>query len=199
MRLARTVTGRDKIVTFARDYHGNFDEVLVRGLGAPTGHRSLPLAPGIPARAVQDMIVLDYGSDEALAYIEQHARDIAAVLVEPVQSRRPEFQPVAFLRALRGLTAATGVLLIFDEVITGLRDGPQGAQGLFGVKADLATYGKVVGGGMPIGVVAGKAQYMDTFDGGVWCYGDDSFPEKGVTFFAGTSAIRWRSRRPTPC
>ena len=186
MRLARTVTGRDKIVTFARDYHGNFDEVLVRGLGAPTGHRSLPLAPGIPARAVQDMIVLDYGSDEALAYIEQHARDIAAVLVEPVQSRRPEFQPVAFLRALRGLTAATGVLLIFDEVITGLRDGPQGAQGLFGVKADLATYGKVVGGGMPIGVVAGKAQYMDTFDGGVWCYGDDSFPEKGVTFFAGT-------------
>ncbi|MBL9213335.1 MAG: amino acid adenylation domain-containing protein [Opitutaceae bacterium] len=186
MRLARTVTGRDKIVTFARDYHGNFDEVLVRGLGAPSGYRSLPLAPGIPSRAVQDMIVLDYGSDDALAYIERHAGEIAAVLVEPVQSRRPEFQPVAFLHTLRRLTADAGVLLIFDEVITGLRDGPRGAQGLFGVKADLATYGKVVGGGMPIGVVAGKAQYMDTFDGGVWRYGDDSFPEKGVTFFAGT-------------
>jgi len=76
--------------------------------------------------------------------------------------------------------------LIFDEVITGLRIGLGGAQEFFGVKADLASYGKVVGGGMPIGVVAGKAEYMDGFDGGFWQFGDDSRPEAGMTYFAGT-------------
>jgi glutamate-1-semialdehyde aminotransferase len=76
--------------------------------------------------------------------------------------------------------------LIFDEVITGFRVGPGGAQEYFGVKADLGTYGKIVGGGMPIGVIAGKREYMDTLDGGFWQYGDNSVPEVGVTYFAGT-------------
>ena len=76
--------------------------------------------------------------------------------------------------------------LIFDEVVTGFRVHPGGCQALFGIKADLATYGKVLGGGLPIGVVAGKAAFMDALDGGMWNYGDDSFPETGVTFFAGT-------------
>ncbi len=186
MRLARTVTGRDKIVVFTRDYHGNFDEVLVRGVGAPPQLRSMPIAPGIPFRAVSDMIVLDYGTDAALDYIRIHAAEIAAVLIEPVQSRRPEWRPVEFVRAVRQITSEKGCLMIFDEVITGLRAGPGGAQDFYGVKADLATYGKVVGGGMPIGIVAGKAEFMDTFDGGFWQYGDDSIPAKGVTFFAGT-------------
>jgi glutamate-1-semialdehyde aminotransferase/acyl carrier protein len=186
IRLARTVTGRDKIVMFGKDYHGNFDEVLVRGVGPATDPRSVPIAPGIPRRAVKDMYVLDYGTDQALEFIRAHADEIAAVLVEPVQSRRPEFQPIAFVQELRRLTAERGMLLIFDEVITGFRDGPRGAQAIFGIQADLATYGKVVGAGMPIGIVAGKADYMDTFDGGFWQYGDDSFPSKGVTFFAGT-------------
>ena len=186
MRLARTVTGRDKIVVFTRDYHGNFDEVLVRAVGTPPQLRSMPIAPGIPFRAVSDMVVLDYGSDAALEFIKAHAEEIAAVLVEPVQSRRPEWRPTEFIKAVREVTAERGCLLIFDEVITGLRAGPGGAQAYYGVKADLATYGKVVAGGMPIGIVAGKAEYMDTFDGGSWQYGDDSFPSKGVTFFAGT-------------
>ncbi len=186
MRLARTVTGRDKIVIFTKDYHGNFDEVLVKGVGSGDAIRSLPIAPGIPRRAVDDMIVLPYGTEEALEIIRKRAHEVAAVIVEPIQSRRPEFQPREFIREVREITRQSGSVFVFDEVITGFRTGPRGAQDYYGVEADLATYGKVVGGGMPLGVVAGKAEYMDTFDGGMWQYGDDSFPGKGVTFFAGT-------------
>jgi len=186
MRLSRTVTGRDKVVIFARDYHGNFDEVLVRGVNGANGLKSLPVAPGIPKRAAGDMIVLPYGTDESLSIIRQMAGELAAVIVEPVQSRRPEFRPRDFIREVREITRASGTLFVFDEVVTGFRFGPGGAQDYYGVDADLATYGKVVGGGMPVGVVSGKAEFMDTFDGGDWSYGDDSFPEKPVTFFAGT-------------
>ena len=186
MRLARTVTGRDKIVMFARDYHGNFDEVLVRGVQGKDGPRTMPLAPGVPRDAVKNAIVLPYGSAEALEYIRAHAHELAAVMVEPVQSRRPEFQPVEFIREVRRITRESETVFIFDEVITGFRFGPRGAQDFYGVDADLVTYGKIPGGGMPIGAVAGKSKYMDTFDGGVWNYGDDSFPSAPVTFFAGT-------------
>lgn len=186
IRIARTVTGKDKIVLFSGDYHGNFDEVLVRSVKMREGARTLPLAPGIPASAVENVIVCDYGEDSALETIAAHADEIAAVLVEPVQSRRPDFQPREFLHALRKLTEERDIVLVFDEVITGFRIRPGGAQEFFGVKADLATYGKIIGGGMPIGVVAGRARFMDTFDGGVWRYGDQSQPTAGVTFFAGT-------------
>ncbi len=186
MRLSRTVTGRDKIVVFAKDYHGNFDEVLVRGVGSGDKLRSMPVAPGIPDRAVDNMIVLPYGADESLEVVREKAGELAAVIVEPVQSRMPEFQPREFIRELRRITSESGTVLVFDEVVTGFRAGPRGAQGYFGVDADIVVYGKIIGGGMPIGVVAGKAKYMDTFDGGMWHYGDDSFPEQGVTFFAGT-------------
>ncbi|MDF1741859.1 MAG: aminotransferase class III-fold pyridoxal phosphate-dependent enzyme [Verrucomicrobiales bacterium] len=186
MRMTRTVTGRDKIVVFTKDYHGNFDEVLVRGVGSGDKLRSMPVAPGIPNRAVDDVIVLDYGTDESLEIIRKRGKEIAAVIVEPIQSRRPEFQPKEFIQELRAITTECGSAFVFDEVITGFRTGPKGAQEYFGVEADVATYGKVVGAGMPVGVVAGKAEYMDTFDGGHWQYGDDSFPEQGVTFFAGT-------------
>lgn len=186
MRMTRTVTGRDKIVVFTKDYHGNFDEVLVRGVGSGDKLRSMPVAPGIPNRAVDDVIVLDYGTDESLEIIRKRGKEIAAVIVEPIQSRRPEFQPKEFIQELRAITKECGSAFVFDEVITGFRTGPKGAQEYFGVEADVATYGKVVGAGMPVGVVAGKAEYMDTFDGGQWQYGDDSFPEQGVTFFAGT-------------
>ena len=187
IRLARTYTGRNKIVVFSGDYHGNFDEVLVRVTKSASGvRRTFPLAPGIPFRAVEEVLVLDYGTDESLEIIRQHADEIAAVLVEPVQSRRPDFQPREFLHALRKLTEDEGIILVFDEVITGFRICPGGAQEYYGVQADIATYGKIIGGGMPIGVVAGRARFMDTFDGGQWQYGDDSFPAAGVTFFAGT-------------
>lgn len=186
MRLARTATGRDKIAVFTKDYHGNFDEVLLRGTQNKRKPRTFPSAPGVPKAAVSNMLVLDYGSDESLEILNEQAHELAAIMIEPVQSRRPELQPHDFIKSLRELTDDSGALLIFDEVICGLRDGPRGAQGLYDVQSDISTYGKVVGGGLPIGIVAGKAKYMDIFDGGHWEYGDDSFPEGDVTFFAGT-------------
>ncbi len=187
MRIARTATGRNKIVMFTGDYHGMFDEVLVRGVNRPgQPARSLPIAPGIPPQAAENIVVLDYGTPTSLEYIRAHASEFAAVMVEPVQSRHPNLQPREFLHELRKITADAGAALIFDEVVTGFRTHPGGAQAIFGIRADIATYGKIIGGGLPIGILAGKPQFMDTLDGGAWQYGDDSFPEVGVTFFAGT-------------
>jgi amino acid adenylation domain-containing protein len=187
MRVARTVTGREKIVIFNGDYHGQFDEVLVKGVqraGAPP--RSMPVAPGIAPSAVENMIVLDYATPATLQWIRENAEDLAAVIVEPVQSRHPNLQPFEFLRELRKITAASGTAFVIDEVVTGFRVHPGGIQALADVRADLAAYGKVVGGGLPVGILAGKAQFMDALDGGQWNYGDETFPEVGVTFFAGT-------------
>lgn len=183
MRIARTVTGRSLIVAFAGSYHGINDEVIVRG---SKKLKTYPAAPGIMPEAVQNMLILDYGTDEALKIIEERAHEIAAVLVEPVQSRRADFQPIDFLKKLRKLTGETETVLIFDEVISGFRFHPAGIQGMFGIKADIGTYGKVAGGGLSIGIIAGHKKYMDALDGGFWQYGDSSIPEAGVTYFAGT-------------
>jgi len=183
MRIARTVTGRTLIVAFSGSYHGINDEVIVRGTKKL---KTIPAAPGIMPEVVQNMLILDYGTDETLRIIRERAHELAAVMVEPVQSRRPEFQPVEFLKKVREITQASDTCLIFDEVISGFRMHPGGAQAMFGIKADLGTYGKVIGGGMPIGAIAGIKKYMDALDGGFWQYGDDSQPEAGVTYFAGT-------------
>lgn len=182
-RLARNATGRDLIVMFNGDYHGILDEVIARG---SKKLNSFPAATGIPKDHVNNTLILDYGDPKSLDIIRDRLDEIAAVLVEPVQSRMPELQPKEFLQSLREITQNDPACLIFDEVISGFRIGLGGAQQHFGVKADLAAYGKIVGGGMPIGVVAGKAQYMDGLDGGFWQYGDDSRPEAGMTYFAGT-------------
>ena len=185
VRLARTVTGRTRIATCG-GFHGINDEVLVRANVVDGRRTSVPVAPGIPEHIVRDVLVVDYGTAEGLELLRKHAHELAAVLVEPVQSRRPELQPREFLHAVREITAQAQCALVFDEIITGFRCHPQGAQGYFGVSADIVTYGKVIGGGMPIGAVCGKAEYLDALDGGMWQYGDGSFPEVGVTFFAGT-------------
>jgi glutamate-1-semialdehyde aminotransferase len=183
MRIARTVTGRDTIAIFSGSYHGIFDEVIVRGTKKL---RAVPAAPGIMPASCQNVLVLDYGTPESLDILRERAGELAAIMVEPVQSRRPEFQPRDFLLELRKLTSQSGALFIFDEMITGFRVHPRGAQGYFGIQADLATYGKLIGGGYPIGIIAGKREYMDALDGGSWQFGDDSMPTVGVTYFAGT-------------
>ncbi len=183
MRIARTVTGRDLIAIFAGSYHGILDEVIVRGTKQL---RSIPAAPGIPAAMVANILVLDYDAPDVLEILASRADELAAVMVEPVQSRSPEYQPRELLHQLREFTQQAGIALIFDEIVTGFRIDLGGAQAHFGVKADLATYGKVVGGGLPIGIIAGSSTYLDALDGGQWQFGDDSIPEAGVTFFAGT-------------
>ncbi|MDM0043202.1 amino acid adenylation domain-containing protein [Variovorax dokdonensis] len=183
VRIARTVTGRNTVVLFTGSYHGTFDEVLVR---AGRNAKGLPAAPGIMSGMFGDVRVLEYGTPESLQFIRDNADDLAAVLVEVVQSRRPDFQPREFVREVRAITEQSGTCLIFDEVITGFRSHLHGVQALFDVRADLACYGKVIGGGFPVGVIAGKRQFMDSLDGGAWQYGDDSIPSVGVTYFAGT-------------
>ncbi|GAA4819475.1 amino acid adenylation domain-containing protein [Litoribaculum gwangyangense] len=183
MRIARTVTGRSLIVAFTGSYHGINDEGLVRG---SKKMMTFPAAAGIMSEAVKNMLVLDYGTEESLNIIRERANELAAVLVEPVQSRRPEFQPIEFLNELREITSKSETALIFDEVITGFRMHPGGVQTMFGIQADIATYGKVIGGGLSIGAILGKKKYLDALDGGFWQYNDTSYPEVGVTYFAGT-------------
>ena len=106
--------------------------------------------------------------------------------MEPVQSRCPQLQPREFLQQLRSVTSKAGIALIFDEMVTGFRIHQGGSQAWFGIDADIITYSKIVGGGLPMSVIAGKAAYMDSIDGGTWNYGDDSAPQTKTTFFAGT-------------
>jgi glutamate-1-semialdehyde aminotransferase len=114
------------------------------------------------------------------------AGELAAIMIEPVQNRFPTLQPHAFVQSLREIADQHGCALIFDEVVTGFRLAPGGAQQFYGVRADLCTYGKIIGGGLPFAAIAGKREWMDALDGGFWQYGDDSYPEAGVTYFAGT-------------
>jgi glutamate-1-semialdehyde aminotransferase len=186
LRLARAVTGRQRVALFAGSYHGSFDGVLARPWTGAGGQRAVPSSPGVPAGMVDDVLVLDYGAPGALAALRAAGGDLAAVLVEPVQSRRPGLQPREFLHQLRRLTEELGAALIFDEIVTGFRVHQGGAQAWFGVDADLATYGKVVGGGMPIGIIAGRPRFMDAIDGGAWSFGDESYPRTDKIFFAGT-------------
>lgn len=185
LRVARKVTGKRKIVLFSGSFHGTSDAVM-----ADTDENgvSYPTAPGNPPSMVKDVIVLDYGTDASLKAIQKLAetQELAAVLVEPVQSRRPGFQPKEFLTNLRHITEQTQTALIFDEVLTGFRIHPGGCQAWFNIQADIVTYGKIVSGGMPIGVVAGKAAFLDALDGGMWQFGDHSYPIVKPTVFAGT-------------
>jgi iturin family lipopeptide synthetase A len=186
IRLARAATGRSKVVMFNGSYHGHADNVLGRSVGTGSDRETVPVSTGIPGSAVQDLVVLDYGAQESIDCIDAMGADLAAVIVEPVQSRNPALQPVEFVRSLRQVTSRHGIVLMFDEMLTGFRPHPRGAQGFFGVTPDLATYGKALGGGFPIGAIAGRADIMDGVDGGFWRYGDDSCPQRETTFFGGT-------------
>ncbi|MBC9909406.1 type I polyketide synthase [Chitinophaga varians] len=186
IRLARTVTGRKKVAVFAGGYHGHFDGTLAAPEDLEKSHAGVPMALGIMQNMVADVLVFDYHHPDVVEQIRAHKHELAAVLVEPVQSRKPGYQPKALLHALREMTKAEDIALVFDEMITGFRIHPGGAQAHFEVRADLATYGKIAGGGLPIGIIAGTRKYMDALDGGVWQYGDDSYPATDTTFFAGT-------------
>jgi len=189
LRLAKTVTKKKKIVMFSGSFHGSFDGLLgMPSYSEDNDKSAIPVAPGISESMLKDLWILDYGDNESLDFIDRHYKEIAAVLVEPVQSRFPSLQPVEFLHTLRALTLQRNITLIFDEIITGFRILAGGAQQYFGVQADIVTYGKIIGGGLPIGIVCGRADYLDGIDGGMWNYGDDSLPpaEGKMTLSLGT-------------
>ncbi len=162
IRLARGATGRNKIIKFEGCYHGHADSLLVKaGSGLLTFGN--PTSAGVPAEFVQHTLVLDYNN---LAAVEQafdeHGEDIACVILEPIAGNMNLVRPVAgFLEGVRDCCTRHGALLIFDEVMTGFRVGPQGVQGLMGIRPDLTTLAKVIGGGMPVGAFGGRADIMD--------------------------------------
>jgi len=162
LRLARAFTGRDKIIKFEGCYHGHADLLLVKA-GSGVATLGLPDSPGVPAGAVQDTLVAGYndlGSVEQL--LQAHPGQVAAVILEPVAGNMGVVLPEpGFLSGLRQLTAAQGVLLIFDEVMTGFRVALGGAQAEYGVQPDLTTLGKVIGGGLPVGAYGGRREIME--------------------------------------
>jgi glutamate-1-semialdehyde 2,1-aminomutase len=162
MRMARAFTGKPKILKFEGAFHGNHDYAGVATFPVePSPYpRGLPFTDGTPESVTETMLIAPYNDLERLrAVVEEHHEELAGIIVEPVQ-RIIKPQP-GFLEGLRSLCDEIGVVLIFDEVVTGFRLAYGGAQEYFGVRADLASYGKIVGGGGPIGCVVGKSELID--------------------------------------
>ncbi|WP_028389498.1 glutamate-1-semialdehyde 2,1-aminomutase [Legionella fairfieldensis] len=162
IRLARGYTNKNKIIKFNGCYHGHNDSLLVKaGSGLLT--LGLPSTPGIPASVTEHTLTADFNNLEQTAYLfEQYSNDIAAVIVEPVAGNMGFVLPKpAFLQGLRDLCDSYNALLIFDEVMTGFRVALGGAQAVFNITPDLTTLGKIIGGGMPVGAVGGKAAIMN--------------------------------------
>lgn len=163
IRLARGFTGRDRIIKFAGCYHGHVDSLLVQaGSGALT--LGVPSSPGVPQGCTADTTVLEYNNTQQLSdTLEKIGSEVAAIILEPVVGNMGCVPPEdGFLEACRELCTKHGVVLIFDEVMTGFRVAYGGAQERFGVTPDLTTLGKIVGGGMPVGAYGGRAEIMDT-------------------------------------
>jgi glutamate-1-semialdehyde 2,1-aminomutase len=162
VRLARAVTGRDRIVKFAGGYHGHADPLLADA-GSGVATLGIPGSPGVPAAAVAGTTVLPYNDCERVT--ELFARDgeqIAAVIVEPVAGNMGCVPPLpGFLPRLRELTSKSGALLVLDEVMTGFRVAYGGAQALYGLSPDLSLFGKVIGGGLPVGAYGGRRDLME--------------------------------------
>ena len=161
VRVARAATSRDKIIKFEGCYHGHADAFLVQaGSGATT--LGVPTSPGVPAAAAEDTLLARYNDLESVQrVVDGHAGSIAAIFVEPIAGNMGLVPPRdGFLEGLRAICDRHGMLLVFDEVISGFRAAPGGAQAVFGVRPDLTCLGKIIGGGLPVGAYGGRAGLM---------------------------------------
>ena len=162
IRVARGYTGRNKIIKFEGCYHGHSDSMLVKaGSGLLT--EGVPDSLGVPKNAAEDTLTAQYNDISSVErFFTENKDEIAAVIIEPVAANMGVISPVeGFLKKLRDICTKNGALLIFDEVITGFRLARGGAQEFFGVEADIVTYGKIIGGGMPVGAYGGKREIME--------------------------------------
>lgn len=162
IRTARGYTGRDMIIKFRGNYHGHSDGLLVKA-GSAALTTAVPDSAGVPASYTQNTLVAEYNNEDSVRELmEQYGENVAAIIVEPVAANMGVVPPKeGFLKFLRDITLKYGTVLIFDEVITGFRLKFGGAQEYFGVKPDMTTLGKIVGGGMPIAAYGGKKEIMD--------------------------------------
>jgi len=161
LRVARGYTGRDKIIKFEGCYHGSVDPLLIQaGSGAMT--LGIPDSPGVPASFVEHTLQAKFNDlDSVIKLVEENSSKIAAVIIEPVAGNMGMIPPVhGFLQGLRDLCDREGILLIFDEVMTGFRVDYGGAQALFGVLPDMSIFGKIIGGGLPVGAYGGRQDIM---------------------------------------
>ena len=163
LRAARGFTGRDKIIKFAGNYHGHNDALLVKSGSALMAEGATPDSAGVTPGCAKDTLVARYNDfDSAEKLFDANKSEIAAVIIEPVAANMGVVLPnKEFLQQLREICDANGTVLIFDEVITGFRLSPGGAQKLFGVTPDMATFGKIIGGGMPVGAYGGRRDIME--------------------------------------
>jgi glutamate-1-semialdehyde 2,1-aminomutase len=209
LRLARATTGRPLVAKFEGGYHGTHDFLAV-SLGRPgltadqygpiEDPAAIPESPGFAAGAWKDTIVLPYNHPAAFDKIRRHADRLAGVIIEPVQGAAGTIPASReFLLELRSITREIGALLIFDEIITGFRMAPGGAQAFYGVIPDVSTYGKVAGGGLPFGAVGGTAEAMrlmeyDVEPGSILMAG--TFNGNPLVTAAGTAVLRRLRREP---
>lgn len=192
LRLARGATGRDKLIKFDGCYHGHCDSMLVNaGSSALAG--GCPSSAGVPAGAARDTLTARYNDlNSVRALLEANSGQVAAVIVEPVAANMGVIPPApGFLQGLRELCDEHGALLIFDEVITGFRLAPGGAQACFNVRADLVTFGKIIGGGMPVGAYAGSRALMELVAPCGPVYQAGTLSGNPVAMAAGLAQLRW--------
>jgi len=190
VRLARGYTGRDKIVIMEGSYHGAQESTLVEGSGSDTH----PSSPGIPETFAEHTLTVPFNDEQAVHEVfAEHGDDIAAVLTEPILGNYGIVHPVdGYHETLREVTDEHGSLLIFDEVITGFRvGGLQCAQGKFGVTPDVTTFGKIIGGGFPVGAIGGKTEIIEEFTPSGDVFQSGTFSGHPVTMAAGLETLRY--------
>lgn len=198
LRLARGATGRDKLIKFEGCYHGHSDCMLVNaGSSALAGGH--PSSAGVPEGAAKDTLTAQFNDlDSVRALLEANPGQVAAVIVEPVAANMGVVGPApGFLEGLRALCDAHGALLIFDEVITGFRLALGGAQEYFGVRADLVTFGKIIGGGMPVGAYAGSRALMERVAPCGPVYQAGTLSGNPVAMAAGLAQLRYLKEHPS--
>lgn len=197
IRLARAYTGRSKIAIFSGGWHGAHDMVLVEEDPAGDPHHPTAMfkSGGTPKSLKELLVFLPYNDPAAFDIIRAHRDDLAMVMIEPSQGSNPRDDVAGFLRELRRITEENGILLGFDEVITGFRLALGGAQELYGIQADLATYGKIIGGGLPVGLVGGRTEIMRCIREGSAAepkpvYMGGTFSANPLTMVAGMAVLR---------